>query len=334
MRNKTVFYKWLFPLLIGWLFAACQHAAQVEQLPECEVTVNLFVDTPKTRQGEPDPGVGHDEHALLWDKLDLLFVYEKEQRVYKHTLTRQKYEENASRRFLFTLPVGKVGVYAVAYGNAQQPLPAATPDDVRNMRTNDLQTMTKDDERKKYLLGLFSGVIADPVVLRSGEQNMLELKLTRLIAKVDIQWDAQEAYAGQAFTDVSMSSMSINGLSRGYFFPHLHPEADNEPLAENVASYKMETPVSKRNGRTYFYVFSGVKNPISFYVTYQRTAETDAAAPTIQTVNYLATFKQPLKQASWHKVNLTVKGNKFPESGQNVVITLSQKTQADERQNL
>lgn len=336
MRNKTLFYKWLFPFWIGWLFTACQHAAQVEQLPECEVTVNLFVEASGTR--ESDPGVGHDEHALLWEKLDLLFVYEKEQRVYKQTLSRKEYEQSASKQFLFTLPVGQVAVYAVAYGAAQESLSTATPDEVKNLRTNDLVEMAGegvlDEERKKYLLGLFSGVITEPVELQSGKTQVFTLTLRRLVAKVDVQWDAQEAYAGQIYTDVTMGSMSINGLSRGYFFPHLHLEADNEPLAENVASHKMETPISKRNGRTYFYVFSGVKNQIRFDVTYQHATGEGATAPTTQTVNYIATFQQTLKQASWHKVNLSVKGNKFPQSGQNVEITLSQKTQADEQQNL
>lgn len=312
-------------MLIGCLFAACQQADEVKQISECEVMVNLLVETPGTRIG--DPGTGHDENAILWENIDLFFVYSKEDRVIKKSLLRKDYEASKAKKFLFTLPVGNVDVYAVAYGKQQKPLQTATPEQVRTLRTNDLMDMKEpkftEEDRKKYLLGLFSAVINQPLVLQSGKAEMLTLTLKRLIAKVDIQWDAQEAYEGFTYTDVALSDMHINGITQGYFFPQQQTDLNNPELTENIAAYTMNTPASKRNGRAYFYVFAGVKNQIRFNVVYQQVAEA-GSEPKTKTVNYTAAFQQPLKQASWHKVNLNVKGTQIPQSGTNVIIKLSQ----------
>lgn len=293
----------LMPLVVLLLFTACRESEELDQKPDCEVTVNLYMDTPSSRLG--DPGIASDEMNTYWTKMDLFFVYE-EGRVFRQTLTKDEFDASENKRFVFQVPEGTISLYGVAYGDEQQSLNPVTPAEVKSLRTTDITTVS-EDKKKVYLLSLFSGKTESKVVSVENVSSF-DLTLTRLIAKIDVQWDAQGAYADNAYTDVVMGDMSLTGLAQGYFFPEDVADLDQQNLTDNLATYKMSDPISQRNGRTYFYAFPGVKNHIKFNVNYTSSASSQKSS------SYDAVFLNSISKASWHKINLTVRGTKTETS--------------------
>lgn len=159
------------------------------------------------------------------------------------------------------------------------------------------------------------------------------MRLTRLATKLDIQWDAQGAYEKDLndknktiYTDVKVSSFQYDGgktytdanEQKGYgrLFPSLQSASGTsaiEPLGGKVDFYN-HTEISRRNGRVYHYFFpDGSKSPrITFHIdaTYPNSEGTEQE----RQVNYILDFtkqssdKFPFKQASWYKINVTIKG--------------------------
>lgn len=291
----------LLSFFILLLFTACRESDVLETETDCEVTVNLYMDIPSTRVS--DPGISSDESVAYWTNMDLFFVYD-EGRVVRYTLTKEEFNASVNKRFVFQVPEGNIALYGVAYGEDQQPLSATTPDAVKSLRTNDITTVS-DDKKKSYLLSLFSGK-TEPKTVTVENVTSYTLTLTRLIAKIDIQWDAQGAYADNSYTDVAMGDMSLTGLAQGYFFPDDVANVGQQLLTDNLETYRMSDPISQRNGRTYFYAFPGVKNHIKFSVDY--------TSSTSFTSSYDAVFLSSLSKASWHKINLTVRGTKTDAS--------------------
>lgn len=289
----------LLSFVVLLLFTACRESDVLET--DCEVTVNLYMDIPSTRVS--DPGISSDESVAYWTNMDLFFVYDGG-RVIRYTLTKEKFNASENKRFVFQVPEGNIALYGVAYGDEQQTLSATTPDAVKSLRTNDITTVS-DDKKKAYLLSLFSGK-TEPKTVTVENVTSFSLTLTRLIAKIDIQWDAQGAYTDNSYTNVAMGDMSLTGLVQGYFFPDDVMDVEQQPLTENLETYRMSDPISQRNGRTYFYAFPGVKNHIKFSVDY--------TSSTSFTSFYDAVFLSPISKASWHKINLTVRGTKTETS--------------------
>ena len=111
-----------------------------------------------------------------------------------------------------------------------------------------------------------------------------------------------------------MSDITFWGLSQGYFFPG--EKAVAEPALEHEATYRMNSPISERNGRTYFYTFSGAKNYFNFVVKHRVAEALDE-----KKTSYTATFVNALERSSWHKVNLTVSGTTFEETTKELNLT-------------
>ena len=126
------------------------------------------------------------------------------------------------------------------------------------------------------------------------------MTLTRLASKIDIQWDAEDAYTA-GYTDVKVTGFRYNGTVAGYLFPGLtHASAQ---MGYSWEFYN-KSDISQRNGRTYHYTFTdGITKPD---VTFNITA-TSAAAGQVNK-NYTMSFSNPLKQAAWYKVNTTIRG--------------------------
>ena len=103
--------------------------------------------------------------------------------------------------------------------------------------------------------------------------------LTRLAAKIDIQWDAADAY-DKEYTDVKVTDFkydsgnaSVVGVGFGRLFPNLYTGTD--AIGGSKVFYNT-SEISQRNGRVYHYVFpDGVSVPkVTFNISAKKTGET------------------------------------------------------------
>lgn len=125
------------------------------------------------------------------------------------------------------------------------------------------------------------------------------MTLIRLASKIDIQWDAEDAYTA-GYTDVKVTGFQYNGTVAGYLFPNL----THSQQTDDSWTFYNKSEISQRNGRIYHYTFTdGITTP---YVTFNITAKSTAAVPV--NTDYKMTFLNPLKQAAWYKVNTTIRG--------------------------
>ena len=137
------------------------------------------------------------------------------------------------------------------------------------------------------------------------------MTLTRLAAKIDIQWDAKGAYeSGQGYVDVKVGSFKFSGdykpgsgeSGSGRLFPSLY--TGNYALSGSK-TFINQTEISQRNGRVYHYVYpDGASTPkVTFNIT------TDDVNR-----NYTFTFEgndgQPLKlqQSTWYYIKTRING--------------------------
>ena len=263
-----------------------------------------------------DPGESPGDDVADWDKLDLFLVYDWGQ-VLQYTLTKEELEEVNPHPFNAYAGTLK-GLYGVAYKTvAGAPTVSASNEEaIKNLRTAQLSNITTPEDKKAYMLSLFSGAkLASgdaPMEIKKDERTELHIILSRLITKVDVQWDVEDAYASGVYAKVKMNEIEFFGLDSGLFFPE--NEAQQLPSlgdADGIykSAYKANSPISERNGRTYFYTFPGVANKFRFIVDYA-TNETPMGSKT-----YIATFNDKLGRATWHKVNFTVKGESFNKDG-------------------
>lgn len=59
--------------------------------------------------------------------------------------------------------------------------------------------------------------------ITSGVGIIPTMTLTRLAAKIDIQWDAADAYDPGGYTDVKVTDFEYHGSEQGQLFPDLSP---------------------------------------------------------------------------------------------------------------
>lgn len=317
--------KWGLMLLLCIPFwTACNNddapEAAIEPQKDCEVSVSIRLNA-RSLRAMGDPGEEVDEFdSQYWTRIDIFLVYSWGQ-VLQYTLDKN-YKSGEMRKFTAFAGVVKA-VYAVAYNDevlVGHNFAPYSEQDILNLQTPLIAGLSAADERK-YLLSLFSGK-ADktdeekPIEVVKDGMTEIKVGLDRLAAKVDVQWDAQDAYEGGKYVEAKMGDITFWGASRGYFFPG--EKAVAEPALDHEATYRMNSPISERNGRTYFYTFSGAKNYFNFAVKH-RVAETSDEKGT----SYTATFANPLPRSSWHKVNLTVSGTTFEIGDQNLVLSPS-----------
>ncbi|WP_298112830.1 hypothetical protein [uncultured Bacteroides sp.] len=128
------------------------------------------------------------------------------------------------------------------------------------------------------------------------------MTLTRLAAKIDIQWDAADAYP-EGYTDVKVKDFSYNGKEFGRLFPDITGITISDNKEKSWTFYNT-SEISQRNGRVYHYTFpDGVSVPS---VKFNITAEEEGNEITGD--GYTLNFQEALKQATWYKVNATIKG--------------------------
>lgn len=324
-------YLLILPVLM-MLFAACSHDDEDRPAPDVE-TVRLIISVPatsaSTRMG--DPGTAVDKGAD-WDRLAVILAYSDNSKVRTTTITQKQfnalpaYNGNANFKLLaIDAEPGMVYIYGVTYSDA-----ANNPADaIAGCTTNaDVQGLTisnaySEDNGTIYYskfvsvaTGYYkeSGNVPAKFEIKKGGTGEIgsipTMTLTRLAAKIDIQWDAADAYEAEAgYTDVKVtgfkynSNTNVEGVGFGRLFPDL--VSTSATAIGGSKEFYNTSEISQRNGRVYHYVFpDGVSKPsVTFNISAKKTGETEST-----TKSYTMTFKDALQKATWYKVNATIKG--------------------------
>lgn len=304
-----------------------------EEMPTDEVeTVQLIISVPATSVGTRigDPGTAVDEGAD-WDMMAIILAYSDGSKVETKTITQNQFNElpayNGNTNFkLFTIDAepGKVYIYGVTYSNDAANNPGSA---IAECKTNaDVQALTISNaysenngtiDYAKFVsvaTGYYKGDGTTPAEFEikkggTGEiGNIPTMTLTRLAAKIDIQWDAADAY-NLGYTDVKVTGFkydsgnaSVVGVGFGRLFPDL--VSTSATAIGGSKDFFNTSEISQRNGRVYHYVFpDGVSKPS---VTFNISANQNGTTTTNKA--YTMKFNDALQKATWYKVNATIKG--------------------------
>lgn len=311
-------------MAVGLLFGAssCVYEEHVPEpaVADAEMRLSVSFNT-GTRAG--DPGSDHGEETANWKTLGIYVVYANGQ---YQTFVFDK--DTFQSPQTFWVYEGTAEVYAVALPVGYKLPVCRTVDDIKNMQTLiDSESGAASNENIK---DIFSG-ISDEVTIEKGKQNKITVSCTRLAAKIDVQWDAQGAYADGKYTNAEMSDITLDGLAQGYVFPSKVSNITYPSISENVATFTANDPISVRNGRTYFYTFPMVgqnpagdvkKNAIRFTVTYTYNDEDGREQQKVH--SYKATFDEPSNPNTWYKVNIKVNGTTASATEGNHELVLTQ----------
>lgn len=320
------------------LFVACSHDDD-GGVPSGEnlETVKLYISVPgvqSTRMGDPGTAVPEGED---WDELAIIMAYTDDSQVTLPNNSKVQVTTISKNDFV-NLPIygntnyrllsidaqpGKVYIYGVTYSKDADNNPYS---DISNCKTNEaVQALTisnaysEDNGTIDYAkfvsvaTGYYNGGGTDLTQFEikeggTGEVGSIPtMTLTRLAAKIDIQWDAADVYEA-GYTDVKVTGFkydSGNGIvyeGYGRLFPDLYTGTD---AIGGSKEFYNTSEISQRNGRVYHYVFpDGVSVPkVTFNISAKKTGETpDPSA------DYTLAFKSALQKATWYKVNATIKG--------------------------
>lgn len=317
-------------------FTACRQGEDLP-LPSPEVeTVQLIISVPasaSTRIG--DPGTAVDEGAD-WNQLAVILAYTDNSKVKTTTITQAEfnalpaYNGNTNYKLLaIDAEPGKVYIYGVTYSDGVNGNPA---DDISKCTTNaNVQALTISNDYTKptdgttidyakfvsVATGYYKTTGNQPAefTIQEGGTGQVgaipTMTLTRLAAKIDIQWDAADAYEA-GYTDVKVTGFTYyndkynttvtdDNAGSGRLFPALNSSSNK--IAGKKTFYNT-SEISQRNGREYHYTFpDGVSVPS---VKFNITAEKEGNEITGD--GYTLNFQEALKQATWYKVNATIKG--------------------------
>ena len=328
---------------------ACRHGEDLPvPSPEVE-TVQLIISVPNTAAGSRaigDPGTAVDEGAD-WDQLAVILAYTDDSqvtlpdnsKVQVTTISKDDFEKlpfygNTSYRLLsIDAQLGKVYIYGVTYSVGEEPGKVLynPDDDIKACKTrsevealtisNDYASTGTNIDYAKFVsvaTGYYRGKAATgnqpaAFTIQQGGTgqvgNIPTMTLTRLATKLDIQWDAADAYE-QGYTDVKVTEFTfyndkvnttVTDSGKGYLFPALNSSSTG--IAGKKTFYNT-SEISQRNGRVYHYTFpDGVSVPS---VTFKITAKNNGNDITGD--GYTLNFQSPLKQATWYKVNATIRG--------------------------
>lgn len=297
--------------ILSMLCLLIAFSCQKEEFPSAE-EVFLYIHLPAdniTKVG--DPGVDHGEWSASIDSIAVFMVQGENVSLNKYDVDNLRKDDNGTYYIPLILGQSDINIYAVAYTAPQTFGEKYSLTQLQNLKTINLNDEkfndgegTLESKRKKCMMNLFSG---RGTVTPSSEKSVT-IYLTRLVLKVDVQWDVQDAYDSTTdkFVEVRMSEIEFSGLDFAYFFPGVKTETDVKQTQITTGLYSCNSAISERNGRSYFYTFpeqTGVKSVFTFTLNYKREGKTDYT-----TRNYTATFKDKLLPAVWYKVNINVKG--------------------------
>ena len=324
------------------LLASCSSddAPEPAAAPEPTATVQLYLSVPgaaATRIGDPGSPTGE---GIDWDRLALMIEYTDEQgkalpavayRHYLKTISKEEFDmmprlsgDTAVRVLSLDIPEGDVYIYGVTYSAAANngfvskltDWDTDTGRDITSLTISNSYAAVSENSVAKFL-SVATGYYQDDAGNRKlysirltpeGEvgQEFPIVRLVRLAAKIDIQWDAQAAYDNDShsYVDVRVTDFVYNGgatgdKGSGRLFPAL--SAEKTPVGGSSTFYN-ETEISQRNGREYHYVFpdGSTGQTITFNIS----------AGYGTTMGYTIGFSGVggLQPATWYKVNATIRG--------------------------
>lgn len=322
------------------VFTACRNGEDLPEPPSEVETVQLIVSVPASTTGVRavgDPGTAVDEGAD-WNCLAVILAYTDDSqvtlpdnsKVQVTTISKDDFEKlpfygNTSYRLLsIDAQLGKVYIYGVTYSVGEEPGKVLNnpDDDIKACKTrsevealtisNDYAlTGTNTIDYAKFVsvaTGYYQGEDHQPAefTIQEGGTGQIgtipTMTLTRLAAKIDIQWDAADAY-DQGYTEVKVENFSYNGKENGRLFPDITGTTISND--DKQWTFYNTSEISQRNGRVYHYTFpDGVSEPS---VTFNISAK-QSTGSTATSKDYTLKFQSPLKQAAWYKVNATIRG--------------------------
>ena len=342
-----------FPILA---LAACSGDDEGAAAPLPAETVQLYIAVPAaadTRLGDPGAPTGE---GIDWDELAVMIEYVRNsdniamptQTHFAKIISKQEFDllpsldaEGRVKRLALDVQPGDVHIYGVTYSSGIMVDGDKNLGDIINdwadNNYSQIANLTipnsyADGEANSLakFLSVATGYYADAT---TGDLGTYEIRpnyddapgqatptmtLTRLAAKIDIQWDAADAYP--AYTDVAVTGFSYNGgatldgvsAGSGRFFPALY---DGDVHLGGITTFYNTTEISRRNGRVYHYVFpDGTQGQSVTFSIAAKKGDRDF------TNDYKFTFPQPLRQATWYKVNTRIRGlegkTEFELSGQ------------------
>ena len=234
--------------------ASCSDSEHTEGAPR--ENVKLLVSIPgytatggKEDKSTGDPGTAVDEGSD-WDRLTIILAYnDNGNRVLKRTLSKDDFDnlpdyESRPGIKLFTInvPVGNTYIYGITYSSNAANNPEADIDACKSY--NDVQKLTISNDYASNnstidyakFVSVATGYYADDdglpalftVKQGSGEiGSMPTMTLTRLASKIDVQWDAADAYE-QGYTDVKVTDFKYCGKAEGRLFPSINTASGDQ----------------------------------------------------------------------------------------------------------
>lgn len=318
-------------------------------------TVRLYLNVPSatTTARVGDPGYPTGEGEDCWDQLAVMIestngnvITANNSRYFVRTLSRTEYDDLPEQSGYRWLPIdlvegSSVYIYGVTYSQGVTGNPSSDIQGIANAGSGSFANLEipnnySADESGQIDAAKFLSVATGYYTNDQGERTftvtqptgglydrttMPTMTLTRLAAKIDIQWDAADAYVLENneniyYEDVSVdkftfytsqgnASVAEDETGKGFLFPDLNPTGTATP---GKKGFYNTSPISKRNGRVYHYVFPGGANQP--YVTFHISAIKKQEGTTDEEVskNYTFNFTKPLQKSTWYKINTTIKG--------------------------
>lgn len=334
---------------------ACRNGEDLPLPPPDVETVQLIISVPETSAASRaigDPGTAVDEGAD-WDRMAVILAYDSPvvlpggSKVQVVWLSKEdfdklpKYEGTRYKLLSVDAQLGSVYIYGVTYsagaaGNPEADIKACKKHaDVQALTISNDYASTADASTGANTIDyarFVSVATGYYKTTKSGNQpaqftieqggsgavgSMPTMTLTRLATKLDVQWDAADAYE-QGYTEVKVTSFYYQGWQKGRLFPDVTlPSGTTITNTSRSWTFYNNSEISQRNGRVYHYTFTdGTSVPsIQFNITAKQPA---ATKPTSK--DYTLNFSDPLKQAAWYKVNATIRGI----TGSGTIIGLSE----------
>lgn len=329
-------YLLILPVLI-MLFVACSHDDD-GGVPSGEnlETVKLYISVPgvqSTRMGDPGTAVPEGED---WDELAIMVEYTSPstKRLLK-TISKTDFDnlpsydaEGKIKIISLDVEKGDVYIYGVTYTSTDLQSPKSVIEGWVNNSGVAVSDLTISNAYAGGVMSKFVSVATgfydlDADGNHTGERKIYSIKsitdpnfsntiptiiLTRLAAKIDIQWDAADAYEA-GYTDVKVTRFTYKGTKYGRLFPNI--ASSNYSAEKQDWTFYNTLEISQRNGRVYHYTFpdgtttaGGVTVPsVTFNISAKKTGETSDPS-----ADYTLAFKSALQKATWYKVNAWIKG--------------------------
>lgn len=326
MDMKYLVRSWALLCAVVLCLTACG-SSDDDGAPVADVeTVQLIISVPATsagtRMGDPGTAVGE---GADWDRLAVILAYSDNSKVRTTTITQEQfnalpaYNGNTNFKLLaIDAEPGTVQIYGVTYSNkvssadmlAQNIDACKSVDDVQKLTISNYYAEDDESRVAKFVsvaTGYYKESGNDPAEFEikeggTGEVgNIPTMTLTRLAAKIDIQWDAADAYKA-GYTDVRVTEFTYKGKEYGYLFPEVASTAGTT-FTDKSWNFYNTSEISQRNGRVYHYTFpDGTTTPsVTFNISAKQTGGTERKS-------YTMNFPSALQKATWYKVNATIKG--------------------------